>query len=197
MEKGYGITKKNTLVLGGSIFLLILLFLLLQPRISSLLFSFKRDQLLSNFLTITKETKHINTREFWQVRELYSPGYFTVNKNGIKNANIHRSARFVSRVKEGNLFPFLVFTAPLTQSVDYLTTLTSIEPIVKNFPIEDMDIILQTNTIFLAQKGKEIYLIFLAPHVDLKQTNGFLDYQEKDKELTKEKQWLSLTRFQM
>lgn len=197
MQKAYNKIKTHYLILSLFVLLLIFLYLFLQPHLSRSIFPYQRDELLSTFTTKINNTKHVDTRESWELREFYSPGYFTYNNRGININNIPSPFRFVADIKTDDLFPFLVYFAPLTQSVDYLTTLTTIEPIIKNFPVQDVTIILQTNKIFLAQKEKTLFLIFLAPYEDLKQTNGFLNYQEKDKELTKGKQWLSLTRFQM
>jgi len=175
--------------------MLILLFIFLQPRLSTLLFPFKRDQLLINFITTTKDAKAVNTKEFWKVREFYSPGHFVYDNKGIKN--FPTSLLFLPDITNDSLFPFLIYTSPLTQSVDFLTTQKTIAPIVSKLSSENMNVIMQTDTLFLGQKDDAIFLVFLASQKDLIQTNGFLDYQTKDKELTKDKQWVSISRFDL
>lgn len=179
------------------VFFLVLLFILLQPRISSSLFSFKREQLLTSFLDAIKNTKTVNPKEFWKVREFYSPGHFVYDNRGIKATKLPLTFLSLSNTNDHALFPFLIYTSPLTQSIDYLTTLKTIRPILNLLSQEKMKIIVQTDTLFLGQKDNAMYLVFLASNKDLAQTNGFLDYQNKDKELTKDKQWLSLTRFEL
>ena len=67
------------LIVGG-------LFVILSPKISSILFPLKRQAILNDFINKTKIAGVINAQDYWKFREFYSPGFFTFSKNGIAKA---------------------------------------------------------------------------------------------------------------
>ena len=81
------IQKALNSTLGFSILLLVfivVLFIVLSPKVSSLLLPFKSEAILNDFINKTKIAGAINPQEYWQFREFYSPGYFTFAKQGLR-----------------------------------------------------------------------------------------------------------------
>src|SRR3989344_4701200 len=117
---------KNDLIFFPVLLILITLaFILFSPKTSSLLFSFKRQTILSEFINKTKNNG-INPQEYWKFREFYSPGYFNFSKDGINNPLLKQTKEKVGvKYNDKNIdLTFLVFSSPRTSSLDMLTNQT-------------------------------------------------------------------------
>lgn len=169
----------------------ITLFVFLEPKVSARLFPFIRSSHLNSFLTHTVPSKKIDGRTYWEFREFYSPGVFTYDKKGIEDTIVKTVFRNDIQSKDQDMLPFLFFTSPFLQSIDSLTSETSITSFIVSNAKGNL---INTPVLFMNRNDTEILLVFLLPYAAMERTNGFFDYQEKDKMLVKDKNWLNITR---
>lgn len=185
---------KKYLFLLSSFFLLSILFIFLEPKVSARLFPFVRTSRLNSFLTDTLTSQKINGRTYWEFREFYSPGVFTYNKKGIEETVVKSITQNDVVVDKQDILPFLFFNSPFLRSIDSLTSETTITPFL-NPDIKDS--LIRTPNLLIRRNNKEIFLLFLLPYTEMEITNGFFDYREKDKLLVKDKNWLNITRIKI
>lgn len=178
------------LLISGSI--IIILFFLLQPRISSFLFTAKRDIILNNYLSEIKDTKKIGGQIYWKFRESYSPGNFEFSREGFDSKKIQKQIGYLPDVSiVHNGLPFLLYTSEKLISVDFLTTQNTLKPFI---PMSSSKNILQTQTLYLSRRSDGAFvLIFILPQSEMAKSNGFFDYSGRDKVLTENKNWLNIT----
>lgn len=170
------------------------LFLVLNPKVSSTLFPIKRQMVLQTFINNTKQNNKIDSQKFWEFREFYSPGYFNFNKNGLTSSQI-KAARDKSGVsinlKNIDRF-FLTFTSPHLTSLEALVTTNKLTDVINTATFDSKSIIFSNNNTLIF-KDKNIHIIFLKSESDMQRANGFFDYSEADKNLVNGKYWLEVT----
>ena len=183
-----------------SIIAIIILFVgfsILQPKVSSRLLVQKRQILWSNFYTNLKSTKNIDSKNFWEFREFYSPGSFLFERDGLSREEVLKVLKGmkISSTHTENDLHFLAYRSDYISSIEVLTKEKSIDSFIKDYYlISEGDLLLRgKNYILLKQNPKKVLLIFLLPESEMKKANGFFDYQEKDKELVRGKYWLDIT----
>jgi len=84
LTKADGLIRKNAgvLTLAGLIILLtslVGLFIFLQPKVESQFFPSKRAQVWQYFFHQVEQKQVILPQDFWEFRELFSPGFFVFN----------------------------------------------------------------------------------------------------------------------
>ena len=119
-----GIFKSEKVFLTVTILIVLFLFVILSPKLSDLLFSFKRQMVLNDFLSSVKEEKNIDGKTYWQFREFYSPGYFVFSKKGLVNSVIKSAQKEIGINYNGKgIFrSFLFFSSQKLDSLDMLTS---------------------------------------------------------------------------
>jgi hypothetical protein len=193
--------KKQKLLTTQNIFfftipiVIFVLFIFLSPKISSLVFSFKRQTILNGFINSTRASGTINPQQYWEFRELYSPGYFNFSRQGIgqsllKQAEQKINVKFDSKKVD---LSFLVFSSPLLNSIDMLTTKNSLNEIFQFKTTEKNVLFRNKNSLIYRQDSSKIIIVFLLSNKDMKKANGFFDYNEKDKVTTEGKNWFNIT----
>lgn len=184
-----------------SFFILILIFIIglfifLSPKVSSQLFSFKRQAILNEFISTTKQRSLIDPQEYWKFREFYSPGYFIFSRSGIEKPLISQMKEKIGiKFIENNIdLTFLAFSSPLVNSLDMLTTKENLNEIFdqKQLPNENI-IFMNKNSLIFRETQNVIKIIFLLNGRDMKKANGFFDYTGQDAELVKNKNWFNIT----
>jgi len=187
---------KNDLIFFPVLLILITLaFILFSPKTSSLLFSFKRQTILSEFINKTKNNG-INPQEYWKFREFYSPGYFNFSKDGINNPLLKQTKEKVGvKYNDKNIdLTFLVFSSPRTSSLDMLTNQTYLDEIIEEKQLQKTQIIfINKNTLIYKADAETIRVAFLLNNNEMKKANGFFDYKDKDKNITEGKNWFNIT----
>ncbi len=173
------------------LFLMVTLFVFLEPKVSARLFPFVRTSRLNSFLTDVLTSQKIDGRKYWEFREFYSPGVFTYDKKGIKDSIVQGLVQNDVFIDGQDILPFLFFDSSFLQSIDSLTGMTSVTRFIKT---DSKNVLINTTVLFISKNNKEILLVFLLPYIDMERTNGFFDYQEKDKTLVKDKNWLNITK---
>ncbi len=191
-ERTSSTNTNNLLFYGVTTLIIIILFLLFVPKIASSLFPFKRQMLWNNFLIQVQKDKKIDPQKYWEFREFYSPGFFTDNKTATSD-QVTKALNTYGVSPSNNFSTLLTFHAPLSESIDTLTTETALKNLVK---IPSASSILFQNDTSLMYKSDDHHVIitFLLPLSEMKKANGFFDYGEKDKKLVEGKNWFSILR---
>lgn len=170
-------------------------FYLLSPKISAQLFTFKRQVTLNEFINNSK-ANGINPQEYWKFREFYSPGYFTFSRDGIEESLLKTTKEKIGiKFNEKNIdLTFLIFSSPQVDSLDMLTKQTDLNSIVTEMHLLQENIIfINKDTLIYKEDPKTIKIVFLLNNAEMKKANGFFKYEENDKKITGEKNWLNIT----
>lgn len=190
-------TLQNDLSFFILIFLIIIgLFCLLNPKVSSILFPFKRHALLNEFVSITIKDNRIDPQKYWKFREFYSPGYFAFSREGINRSLVlQKNNQIAIKYNENAVsLVFLSFSSPRLTSLDMLTEQTNLDNIINRQQINKENILFTNNNSLIYKENQNtIKIIFLLSGDDMKKANGFFDYQEKDLKLTSGKNWFNIT----
>lgn len=162
------------------------LFLVLQPKVSAALFPRQRQAVFTDFLATVRREQRIPPREFWQFREFFSPGDFTVDPEAV---GIFQTFRIETiHAPHTNL---LHFSAPYLQSQDslisspqwYQDRVAGVEnPLFQN----------ERSVIFSPTAGV-VRIVFYAPIAEMQQANGFFDYLPEELERIENFWWLNET----
>lgn len=199
MSKTQKFLKFANSATGFSIILLIfivILFIVFSPKVSSMLFPFKRQAILTEFIHKTKTEGKINPQEYWQFREFYSPGYFTFSETGVSESIVNNVVKEIGvkyNRKEIDLTD-LFFSSPRLNSLDMLTKQSSLNRLIdqKQFQKEKI-IFIGSNSLIYQENPRAIKIVFLLSNADMQKANGFFDYQDKDKQLTEGENWFNIT----
>jgi hypothetical protein len=195
------IQKALSSTLGFSILLLVFivaLFIILSPKVSSLLFPLKRQAILNEFINKTKSEGKISPQVYWQFREFYSPGYFTFSRTGIAGALIDKSTKEIGIKYNKNAVDLidLAFASQKINSLDMLTKQSSLDSIIDKAQFKKEKIIfINQNSLIYQKDAKTVQIVFLLANGDIKKANGFFDYTDKDKKITDGENWFNITSF--
>lgn len=161
--------NRNTAFYIISVVVIISLYLFLEPKILPSLFNVRNSNLLNNFIANTVEKKHVNTQEFWKMREFYCPGVFTFNKKSS---------------------PFLEYDCKWLKSKEFLVT----NPAFSNkINLKNINILIENNQIQIYKDRENLYINFIVAESEMEKAIGVFDYREKDKDFVKDKFWLDNT----
>jgi len=175
---------------------IITLFIVLSPKISSLLLPFKRQAILNEFISKTKTEGAISPQEYWQFREFYSPGYFNFSRDGIAKYLAKNSARQIgieyNEKKIGLIYS--LFSSSRLISLDMLTKQSSLNKIIDQKQFQKGKVLfVNNNSVIYQESPKIIKIVFLLDNSDMQNANGFFDYQDKDKKITQGENWFNIT----
>ena len=150
----------------------------LSPRISHF---HKRERIQSfeNFLNTVKSNNTINPRNFWELREFYSPGYFTFNPEFINTTSVLQIKNLPNYKNQ-----ILAFHSPKLTSQEYIlkncqNTLAAQDEIIFSSP---------DSVIF--KNGSNIVIKFIKPIDDMVKSNGLFDYTQQELDLLNGTCWL-------
>lgn len=195
-QKPWGLSAESLTFL-GLFAIIIVCFLLFVPKVASTLFPFKRQMILHDFMSTVKQQKTIEPQKFWEFREFYSPGYYTVSKTGLSQSQIQsvENKVGVTLANTPGTDIFLIFTSPHLSSLEALVTTNSLSDAVTVGNTQKTKILLSTSneTVFTDTQGNT-YIIFLKPVSAMQTANGFFDYNDADKALVQGKYWLDITK---
>lgn len=180
------------------IFLLILvlfLFTLLSPKISSFLYPFKRGFLLDSFLSDTQAHKTIDPQKFWQFRDFYYPGIINFDKRGLRNLDSFSLVEDSPINLGKQTAPFLHYSSKLIESYEMLVT-NATSPMFSLNTTKNWNILYQNVDEMIISNDKEILIVFVKPASEMVKANGFFDYKDKDKKLLENKSWYVVTKIQ-
>ncbi len=175
---------------------IVILFIVLSPKVSSILFSFKRDAILNDFINKTKTAGEIDAQSYWKFREFYSPGYFIFSRDGIKGEPLKNAQKKIGidyNIENIDLIA-LLFSSKKLGSLDMLTRQSSLSALFdrKQIPKENI-IFMGKKSVIYKEEPNYVKIIFLLNNKDMRRAIGFFDYKDKDRELTEGENWLNVT----
>ena len=173
---------KNILII-VSLLALIILYCLLQPRISGI-FPFMRQFKLHSFLESVKNKNTIPTKEFWQFREFYYPGSVEIDRTGSKFTDTY------SINPKLNPLLFFQFKSRFITSNEYLIASNSINLVI---PSNQTYIINEPQSFAYREDSKKLEIIFIKPIHELTEANGFIYEKDQDEKLVANRYWLVVT----
>ncbi len=164
--------------------IVILSFLLLSSKTSSSLLSPIRQESWAEYYKKI-EADGINPRTFWEFREFFSNGSLQFSPSGLTRNQSQKAIETlrVMYTPHQQDVPVLLFTSAKIVSIDILTRADKLNEII-GIP---SDVLRYTNNELLYRDGKDIIIIFLKTVSDLKQVNGYFDYNGTDKGILEEK----------
>ena len=170
--------KQQDLIFSIILLLLIIISLIFfYPKISGRYLSFRRQQILNEFITDTKKTNQINLQKYWQLREFYCPGYTTFDSTSAYKNQV-----------------FLAYFCPTFKSQDQIIIQAEYDKKIDQIKkINSKLRFKNTNQVIYKLDSDHIKIIFVVPASRMKKVIGYFDYGEKDKDLTKDKYWYNHT----
>lgn len=172
--------------------------ILLQPHVRATVLGFwSRPQAAENFLRQVSSKEGINTKEFWEFREKYSPGSFSFD------AGVEHLGTQVIQVLPAAGMPLHTFTAPHMVSKDFVVPLDpqlsrneqARDLLSKQAPLPKQENILysnETDLIYEIEDGKRI-LFFYRPIEELFQVDGLFDFTDAERALLQDTFWINIT----
>ncbi len=184
--------RKNSVQLGLLLATLCILFVAITPKITRTIFPSSASNSWIEFKKEIIQTQKLDSQEYWEFREFYSPGVYTVNKQGLENNAIKS---FYSTLPAGLQsqpeLTFATFESPRLQSIDGLINRSSISEFVNLEGLNKSQIVKQTDKFLLYQlEDNQFVLISIFTPEQMKTANGFWDYQ-KDQDIIENRYWVS------
>lgn len=169
----------------------IIIFILLEPKVSSLFFPWRREAVLQSFEAKTQSKQQIEPQEFWEFREFYSPGYFIVDKNGLSTSELSANKNIFNL--HGKYLPVDIFNSNKVKSLEALVESEKLTDFIRQPNIKSL---LNSPNQIMYNSGNYLFVEFIMPISQMQKANGFFDYTGDDKEMLKGKFWLSVSRIQ-
>lgn len=188
-------SKKNYFYYFTLLFLTVILFLILTPKISIKIFPFIKKNKFNQFNQYLLTTKNFDPQIFWQFREFFCPGYFNFDKNGLKNISFNKF-NFLKK-KNSQILTFAKYNCSYFESFEGVTKESKLGDLINIELIKNNYQLLVKNKEFLYFNDKinnRYYLIFLVNNKKMQNTVGFFDYKEKDKKML-DYNWLNISFF--
>lgn len=176
------------------ILLIVALFVVLQPKLSVVLFPQKRNAILSKYLDGIRTEKQIVSRDFWKFREFYYPGYFKLNKSGFKPLIFLPilDEIGVEFIASSNPSVFLLYQSDKVKSIEALVDKKTLNEIFVVNTNDQDEVIFEDETGFVDKYESGIRVLFVKPISDMVLTNGYFDYKNpRDQAIIENKYWLS------
>lgn len=180
-----------------SFFVCIVLFAILQPHFSGLLFPVIRKQRFEQFLKSTKASGQIDPKAFWQFREDYSPGGFSYNGSDIEQAE----TQLITHLPDNG--PLLRFTAPKLSSEETMVVVNTAVPIdpqlqeafqkqLQSYSVSAVLFSSPTSIIAKTSDGKTL-ILFVDTIDQMRSANGLFDYLVSEQKLLANHAWVDVT----
>lgn len=188
--------KSQILFIFSIFFVVVLLFTLLVPKVSSQIFPQKNELNLNHFISEIQKDKKINPQAYWEFREFYSPGFFDFSKNGLDKNNTRKALGKIEISPIGIDYYFLKFNSAKTVSLDGFTKKTKFSDLIDKKTMQINEIFLENdNSIVYKDNENQTFVIFLLPSTEMLTANGFYDVNsKKDADLMRGEYWFNVTK---
>lgn len=163
-------------------------YFLLQPKIAATLLPSQAQRSVQALITQFESTGSIDPQYFWQWREMYSPGYLTVNELAVAFGE----TQYITQVASPST-KLVSYHSPLVSSTDsvVLTSLTEI-----NGGYFDRTAVVGKPVIFLEDKrqvffdDQTVIVQFVQPISVMKETVGLFNFTQAEQELLQHYSWV-------
>ncbi len=170
-------------------------FLLFTPRVASSIFPFKRAMVFDGFLKNTRQVNSIDPQKYWEFREFYSPGYFDFSDKGIDATKVSNALQKLNISPQDISIYFAKFNSKHLISLDGLTKDRALSEVFDKSKAGIKEVLFEnSNSIIYKNNQDQTFVVFLLPISEMKKANGFFDYENKDKNLLKDKNWFDITK---
>lgn len=176
----------------GILLIVSVLFIILNPKISADTQKSRQVEKMSQLIESIESSKTIDPKNYWEFREFYSKGNFRFNKAGIDRSTIDED--LLELLPKDETTPYLLFNSDGLQSIDSLTSYSSLTQILLPM-IESGNVIYQDDFTLVFQDKQNTYLIFLKPYSDFENTSGFFEHWGGIEFPTDKLYWLNITQF--
>lgn len=181
--------------------IIVISFVILQPKLSAWTLPFKRQMIWQSFIKDTQKNNKINARNFWEFREFFNPGSFIFERDGLsqKQTNDQLEKLNVSLKKDVTSLPFLIYDSGKMKSLEALVGNNDLNNVINNLNIDNKNIIYRNGSSIIYYDGnKTAALIFIKPTDEMVTANGFYNYRNKDDiKIYTGKYWLSISRINL
>jgi len=179
--------------------LLILIFVIFQPTAFALVNKYNTKSHVAQLLNDTIKNKTINPQIFWMAREFSSPGNFFFERDGINTLKAQKTLQTLGvNMNVNSLYPFLIFSSPTWNSIEFLTKGIMLTDIVPETMSSCQEMMFEQKNEFICKRQDGIVLVvFLKPFNEMKQANAFFDVAGRDGKIVEGKNWLVVSTVQM
>lgn len=195
------IAKNNSFFFMYSIIILVLIGLIALffiPKISYSVFPSKREASIEQFIGETISNAFIDPQDFWSLRDLTNRGIITSNSDGF--SDVEKSQHLTRMSIDPQIFSdsrfFFSFHSKKWESLEGLvpqSVYKNVARTMKEKIQKNNEILFETETEIIGRNSSGYWIFFIKPIENMKVTNGFLDYEGRQKELVSEKVWVSIS----
>ena len=170
-----------------------------MPKIRATLDPAYRKTRIETFVQHAIGNHAIDPQEFWETRDIVGRGSITADSAGL---SLYEKTNALSMVDaqmldSKDIFVFFSYTSPMWYSVEGLVPAKNANEITQTY-VDNMlasgDVVLNTERDIIVKTDAGYTILFLKPIDQMQKTNGFLDYNGAQKELVKDKVWVSISR---
>lgn len=130
-----------------------------------------------------------SAQDYWEFRERFSPGSFTINSDFIE---FHATFRITKL--DASLTPLLYYKSKYLNSTDSLIPNNDQYLISKHKNANDREVLKENEDLLLLKIDEKKYLlVFIQPIAKMKEVNGMFDYKKDESELINDQLWLNIT----
>jgi hypothetical protein len=153
---------KDSIFVISSFLVLITCSLFFIPKIASVVVPFQSQNKLQNFIKETTSGS-FSTRAFWEFREFYSPGSFSIDRTGMKITTSIPGITFSSE----HILPVIHFNSKKITSTEYL-----VDPSYRldTIHLSKGKLIYENQSLKVYQDNKTYFLVFIATNMELQNT---------------------------
>lgn len=162
-----------------------------HPTVRSFWDGYYRQQQFNRFLKQTVLNDYLDPQVYWQFRERFSPGSFSINPEFV---GVFQTYKIIN-LKSTGFSEIIYFNSQHSSSTDSISredvTLDSFKSSVNI----DMILFENDNSIIYTQKNKpsNVYIWFIKSIEEMKLANGFFDYTSGEMGLLEDSYWINQT----
>lgn len=196
MNKSLRTDKKNGLIIFSLSVLIVAIYVIFQPKVSSFVFPQKRSAVLSEFKADVIKNKKVDTKFFWQFREFYYPGYFIFERDGFKRKDYLVQTNNLKTVINENYLErvFLIYRSGKLNSFEALVEADTLSKVIEDRQSGRKDIVISNSSELIYQSGNLLRIFFIKPVSVMAKTNGYFDHTNpRDARIINGYYWLSVS----
>lgn len=192
-------TEKSRNFLLLLIGIIIVSFVILQPKISTWLLPLKRQIIWQGFINEVQKNKKIDAKKFWEFREFYNPGSFIFERDGLSKKQTSDQFKELGVSFTGAVaLPFLIYDSGKMQSMELLVVNKDLNQLLENLNTGKNIIYKDDSSVIYHNADKTAEIIFIKPTEEMVTANGFFNYRNKDDvKVYKDRYWLSISRIEL
>lgn len=181
--------KNNSFLVLLLIVSIITITFIFHPTVRSFWDGYYRQQQFNQFLKQTVLNDYLDPQEYWEFRERFSPGSFSINPEFI---DLFQTYRIVNLNSKG-VSEIIYFNSQHSSSIDSISQEYIALDSFKSSVNVDMILFEKDTSIIYTQKNmpNKVYVWFIKPIDEMKKANGFFDYTSSEMELLNNSYWVS------